>query len=153
MKKIGQYFSVCLNIFAWQTLILTVVNICFGTGVNMNAESIMQIFAVSFVIALLMFITDIITAKVFDIESMHFAGVTYYIVVGVIEVVSVVLLLGGGVFGWFDFVLSDMLIVFCVIFAVYIMVFVSEWLRMKLASMAINKKIKEINGDEKSDND
>lgn len=139
--KFSYYFSVGTNAFAWQTVILAIINILFGTGISFNAYVVLQCLCVGFASAFLMFFTDMLTAK---------TNLPVKILVDLIDVFLVVLLLGGLAFGWFDFVLSDLLIVAGIIFAVYIVVFAFTVIKEKLDSDYINKVIKERDKNENS---
>lgn len=140
-RKFSYYFSVGTNAFAWQTVILSILNIIFGKGVDFNSYVVLQCLCVGFAIAFIMFFTDKLTMNTnFPIK----------ILVDLIDVSIVVLLLGGIVFKWFDFVFTDLLIVAGVILVVYFIVFAIMILRSKIVSEKINQKIREMNNDENS---
>lgn len=146
MDKIRQFFSLLVNSFTWQVLILAVVNLFFGMGMNFTAVSVLQCFAVALAISLLMLITDIVLTNLFRLKL----SLPIISVIDIAEVFLVVLILGGLVFGWFDFVLTDLLIAAGVIAAVFVIVFATQIFRMKADSAAINKILRERNGNEKS---
>ena len=70
--------------------------------------------------------------------------------IDIAEVFFVVMLAGGVIFGWFEFVLSDLLIATGVIVAVFLIVFVIQVYKMKADSETINNILKERNSNEKS---
>lgn len=146
MDKIRQFFSLLVNSFTWQVLILAVVNLFFGMGMNFTAVSVLQCFAVALAISLLMLITDIVLTDLFKLKL----SLPVISVIDIVEVFLVVLILGGLVFGWFDFVLTDLLIAAGVIAAVFVIVFATQIFRMKADSAAINKILRERNENEKS---
>ena len=127
-------------------LILAAVNLFFGKGINFTAVSVLQCFAVALAISLLMLITDIVLTDLFKLKL----SLPVISVIDIAEVFLVVLILGGLVFGWFDFVLTDLLIAAGVIAAVFVIVFATQIFRMKADSAAINKILRERNGNEKS---
>ncbi|MGN0499560.1 MAG: DUF3021 family protein [Ruminococcus sp.] len=146
MDKIRRFFSLLVNSFTWQVLILAAVNLFFGKGINFTAVSVLQCFAVALAISLLMLITDIVLTDLFKLKL----SLPVISVIDIAEVFLVVLILGGLVFGWFDFVLTDLLIAAGVIAAVFVIVFATQIFRMKADSAAINKILRERNGNEKS---
>ena len=148
MERLGRFFSIFLNSFTWQTLILCVVNICFGNSGEFNAYSVIQCAAVSVIIAVCLLITDIITSYIFKIKL----SLTATLLISIAEVFLIVMLVGGKLFNWFDFVLTDLLIAIGVILAVFFIVFAAQVFRMKADSQLINKILKERNGNEKGDN-
>ena len=146
MNKLSQYFSAFVNSFDWQTIILTFLNVFLGSGFVFNAYSVIQCFIVALVISVLMFVTDIILSNGFKLKlSLLTVSIIY-----ILEVFAVVMVVGGAIFGWFDFVMSDLLIATGVIIAVFLIVFTIQMLRMKADSNTINKILKERNGNEKS---
>ncbi|MGN1467611.1 MAG: DUF3021 family protein [Ruminococcus sp.] len=140
-RKFSYYFSVGTNAFAWQTVILSIINILFGTGVSFNSYVVLQCLCVGFTIAFLMFFTDKLTLK---------TNFPTKILVDLIDVFLVVLIMGGALFKWFEFVLADLAIVAGVILAVYFVVFAITIVRDRIDSDFINKKIKERNKNENS---
>lgn len=146
MDKIRRFFSLLVNSFTWQVLILAAVNLFFGKGINFTAVSVLQCFAVALAISLLMLITDIVLTDLFRLKL----SLPVISVIDIAEVFLVVLILGGVVFGWFDFVLTDLLIAAGVIVAVFVIVFSTQIFRMKADSAAINKILRERNENEKS---
>lgn len=146
MDKIRRFFSLLVNSFTWQVLILAAVNLFFGKGINFTAVSVLQCFAVALAISLLMLITDIVLTDLFKLKL----SLPVISVIDIAEVFLVVLILGGLVFGWFDFVLTDLLIAAGVIAAVFVIVFATQIFRMKADSAAINKILRERNENEKS---
>lgn len=148
MNKLSQYLSVFVNSFTWQTLILAIVNKCFGASEAFDTNVVLQCCVVSVVITILMLLTEILLTKILKVNLSLIACA----IVDVIEVLFVVISLGGLVFNWFEFVLIDMLIVFAVVFIVFFLAFVSVLINMKADSVAINKKIQELNSDEESNN-
>lgn len=146
MDKIRRFFSIFVNSFTWQVLILAAVNLFFGKGINFTAVSVLQCFAVALAISLLMLITDIVLTDLFRLKL----SLPVISVIDIAEVFLVVLILGGLVFGWFDFVLTDLLIAAGVIVVVFVIVFATQIFRMKADSAAINKILRERNGNEKS---
>ena len=119
---------------------------CFGSGFVFNAYSVIQCFIVALVISVLMFVTDLILSNGFKLKlSLLTVSIIY-----ILEVFAVVMVVGGAIFGWFDFVMSDLLIATGVIIAVFLIVFTIQMLRMKADSNTINKILKERNGNEKS---
>lgn len=146
MDKIRRFFSLLVNSFTWQVLILAAVNLFFGKGMNFTAVSVLQCFAVALAISLLMLITDIVLTDLFKLKL----SLPVISVIDIAEVFLVVLILGGLVFGWFDFVLTDLLIAAGVIVAVFVIVFSTQIFRMKADSAAINKILRERNENEKS---
>ena len=118
----------------------------FGSGFVFNAYSVIQCFIVALVISVLMFVTDLILSNGFKLKlSLLTVSIIY-----ILEVFAVVMVVGGAIFGWFDFVMSDLLIATGVIIAVFLIVFTIQMLRMKADSNTINKILKERNGNEKS---
>lgn len=146
MDKIRRFFSLLVNSFTWQVLILAAVNLFFGKGMNFTAVSVLQCFAVALAISLLMLITDIVLTDLFKLKL----SLPVISVIDIAEVFLVVLILGGVVFGWFDFVLTDLLIAAGVIVAVFVIVFSTQIFIMKADSAAINKILRERNENEKS---
>ena len=146
MDKIRRFFSLLVNSFTWQVLILAAVNLFFGKGMNFTAVSVLQSFAVALAISLLMLITDIVLTDLFKLKL----SLPVIAVIDIAEVFLVVLMLGGLVFGWFDFVLTDLLIAAGVIAAVFVIVFATQIFIMKADSAAINKILRERNENEKS---
>lgn len=146
MDKIRRFFSILVNSFTWQVLILAALHLFFGMGINFTAVSVLECFAVALAVSLLMLITDIIITDLFKLKL----SLPVISVIDIAEVFLVVLILGGLVFGWFDFVLTDLLIVAGVIVAVFVIVFATQIFRMKADSAAINKILRERNGNEKS---
>lgn len=146
MDKIRRFFSIFVNSFTWQVIILAVVNLFFGMGMNFTAVNVLQCFAVALAISLLMLITDIVLTDLFKLKL----SLPVTSVIDIAEVFLVVLILGGLVFGWFDFVLTDLLIAAVVIAAVFVIVFATQIFRMKADSAAINKILRERNENEKS---
>lgn len=146
MDKIRRFFSLLVNSFTWQVLILAAVNLFFGKGMNFTAVSVLQCFAVALAISLLMLITDIVLTDLFNLKL----SLPIISVIDIAEVFFVVLILGGLVFGWFNFVLTDLLIAAGVIVAVFVIVFATQIFIMKADSAAINKILRERNGNEKS---
>ena len=144
MNKLSQFFSVFVNSFAWQTLILALLNVFLGSGFVFNAYSVIQCFIVALVISVLMFVTDMILSKGFKLSLLTVS------IIDILEVFAVVMVVGGAIFGWFDFVMSDLLIAAGVIIAVFLIVFTIHMLRMKADSNTINKILKERNSNEKS---
>ena len=144
MNKLSQFFSVFVNSFAWQTLILALLNVFLCNGFVFNAYSVIQCFIVALVISVLMFVTDMILSNGFKLK------LSLLTVIDILEVFAVVMVVGGAIFGWFDFVMSDLLIAAGVIIAVFLIVFTIHMLRMKADSNTINKILKERNSNEKS---
>ena len=140
MNKLSQFFSVFVNSFAWQTLILALLNVFLGSGFVFNAYSVIQCFIVALVISVLMFVTDMILSKGFKLKL----SLLTVSIIDILEVFAVVMVVGGAIFGWFDFVMSDLLI------AAGFIVFTIHMLRMKADSNTINKILKERNSNEKS---
>ena len=68
MNKLSQFFSVFVNSFAWQTLILALLNVFLGSGFVFNAYSVIQCFIVALVISVLMFVTDMILSNGFKLK-------------------------------------------------------------------------------------
>ena len=145
MNKLSQFFSVFVNSFAWQTLILALLNVFLGSGFVFNAYSVIQCFIVALVISVLMFVTDMILSNGFKLKL----SLLTVSIIDILEVFAVVMVVGGAIFGWFDFVMSDLLIAAGVI-AVFLIVFTIHMLRMKADSNMINKILKERNSNEKS---
>ena len=145
MNKLSQIFSAFVNSFAWQTLILALLNVFLGSGFVFNAYSVIQCFIVALVISVLMFVTDMILSNGFKLKL----SLLTVIIIDILEVFAVVMVVGGAIFGWFDFVMSDLLIAAGVIIAVFLIVFTIQMLRMKADSNTINKILKERNGNEK----
>lgn len=145
MNKLSQFFSVFVNSFAWQTLILALLNVFLGSGF-FNAYSVIQCFIVALVISVLMFVTDMILSNGFKLKL----SLLTVSIIDILEVFAVVMVVGGAIFGWFDFVMSDLLIAAGVIIAVFLIVFTIHMLRMKADSNTINKILKERNSNEKS---
>ena len=146
MDKIRRFLSIFVNSFTWQVIILAVIHLFFGLGINFTAVSVMQCFAVALVISLLMLITDIVLTDLLKLKL----SLPVISVIDIAEVFLVVLILGGLVFGWFDFVLADLLIAAGIIVAVFITVFATQIFRMKADSATINKILRERNENEKS---
>lgn len=146
MNKLSQSFSVFVNSFAWQTLILALLNVFLGSGFVFNAYSVIQCFIVALVISVLMFVTDMILSNGFKLKL----SLLTVSIIDILEVFAVVMVVGGAIFGWFDFVMSDLLIAAGVIIAVFLIVFTIHMLRMKADSNMINKILKERNSNEKS---
>ena len=122
------------------------LNVFLGSGFVFNAYSVIQCFIVALVISVLMFVTDMILSNGFKLKlSLLTVSIIY-----ILEVFAVVMVVGGAIFGWFDFVMSDLLIAAGVIIAVFLIVFTIQMLRMKADSNTINKILKERNGNEKS---
>ena len=116
MNKLSQFFSVFVNSFAWQTLILALLNVFLGSGFVFNAYSVIQCFIVALVISVLMFVTDMILSKGFKLKL----SLLTVSIIDILEVFAVVMVVGGAIFGWFDFVMSDLLIAAGVIIAVFL---------------------------------
>lgn len=146
MNKLSQFFSVFVNSFAWQTLILALLNVFLGSGFVFNAYSVIQCFIVALVISVLMFVTDMILSNGFKLKL----SLLTVSIIDILEVFAVVMVVGGAIFGWFDFVMSNLLIAAGVIIAVFLIVFTIHMLRMKADSNTINKMLKERNSNEKS---
>ena len=144
MNKLSQFFSVFVNSFAWQTLILALLNVFLGSGFVFNAYSVIQCFIVALVISVLMFVTDMSNGFKLKLSLLTVS------IIDILEVFAVVMVVGGAIFGWFDFVMSDLLIAAGVIIAVFLIVFTIHILRMKADSNTINKILKERNSNEKS---
>ena len=138
MNKLSQFFSVFVNSFAWQTLILALLNVFLGSGFVFNAYSVIQCFIVA--------LTDMILSNGFKLKL----SLLTVSIIDILEVFAVVMVVGGAIFGWFDFVMSDLLIAAGVIIAVFLIVFTIHMLRMKADSNTINKILKERNSNEKS---
>ena len=138
MNKLSQFFSVFVNSFAWQTLILALLNVFLGSGFVFNAYSVIQCFIVALVISVLMFVTDMILSNGFKLKL----SLLTVSIIDILEVFAVVMVVGGAIFGWFDFVMSDLLIAAGVIIAVFLIVFTIHMLRMKADSNTINKILK-----------
>ena len=93
-----------------------------------------------------MFVTDMILSNGFKLKL----SLLTVSIIDILEVFAVVMVVGGAIFGWFDFVMSDLLIAAGVIIAVFLIVFTTHMLRMKADSNTINKILKERNSNEKS---
>lgn len=149
MNKLSQFFSIFVNSFTWQTIILALVNILLNNSSGFNAYSVIQCFIVSLAISALLLVTDIILSNGFKLKlSLLTASL-----IDIAEVFFVVMLVGGVIFGCFEFVLSDLLIAVGVIIAVFLIVFVIQVYKMKADSETINKILKERNSNEKGNRD
>ena len=130
-EKINHYISVLVHSFTWQTLILSLIN---WDSYLINAQEVLQYFAVSVAITLLMAITDIFTLK---------RSLPVIILTDLLDIAVVVFGLGGGVFKWFDFNLETILPIVGIIVFIYFIIFGLMMFQMKMDSDHINKKIKE----------
>lgn len=91
------------------------LNVFLGSGFVFNAYSVIQCFIVALVISVLMFVTDMILSKGFKLKL----SLLTVSIIDILEVFAVVMVVGGAIFGWFDFVMSDLLIAAGVIIAVF----------------------------------
>ena len=130
-EKINHYISVLVHSFTWQTLILSLIN---WDSYLINAQEVLQYFAVSVAITLLMAITDIFTLK---------RSLPVIILTDLLDIAVVVFGLGGAVFKWFDFNLENILPIIGIIVIIYFIIFGLMMFQMKKDSDHINKKIKE----------
>lgn len=98
MNKLSRIFSVFVNSFAWQTLILALLNVFLGSGFFVfNAYSVIQCFIVALVISVLMFVTDMILSNGFKLKL----SLLTVSIIDILEVFAVVMVVGGAIFGWF----------------------------------------------------
>ncbi len=139
--KFNHYLTVLVHSFTWQTLILSLIN---WDSSQIDSHDVLQFFAVSVAITVLMAITDIFTFK---------CSLPIIILADLLDIAVVVFGLGGYVFKWFEFEWQAVLPVIGVIILIYFVIFGFLMLQMKKDSEHINIKIKEKFGKENSDNE
>ena len=130
-EKFSHYLTVLVHTFTWQTLILSLIN---WDSYIVNAQEVLQFFAVSVAITVLMAVTDIFTLK---------RSVPIIIFAELADIAIAVFGLGGYVFKWFDFTLENILPIVGLIVIIYFIIFGLMMIQMKKDSDQINKKIKE----------
>lgn len=137
LNKIKFYLMSCFVSFTIADLVLSVLNIMDRVGMYVNLE----IFAVCFCIALVMFILDVVGSNLNRpvLMLLQFA-----------DVVISVLGLGGFVFGWFPISLEYILLAFMILTFVYIVTCLLIFGFDKITENEINKKISERKGGNKN---
>lgn len=140
-EKFNYYITIMVHTFTWQTLILSLIN---WDTYRIDSQEVLQYFAVSVAITVLMAITDIFTLK---------CSLPIIILADLLDIAVIVFGLGGGVFKWFNFNWQTILPIAGIIVLIYFLIFGFFMLQMKKDSEHINIKIKEKFGKENSDNE
>lgn len=145
MAKLKYYMNIFFSSYTIASLVVAFINV-LHRPTNFGVEWIFQMALLCFVITFLMFITDIVSEKIFkDIP------IFVFILIGLIEVSACVLLMGGLWFEWFmlnvDWILKVIVIDTVIYFSVFGIMFFQE----KKSAESINKIIK--NGRNKNGKD
>lgn len=138
-KRAKKYFvSYCIS-YTIANLILSIMNYSETIHIYDNVWILnIELSAVCFIIAVLMFFTDFATDPSGEdkITPLGFA-------LGFIDVAVPVLGLGGSVFKWFNLFSKEIIYPLCIIAAVYLATLLLFIINEKITENAINRKINE----------
>lgn len=141
-ERIKYYFSICCISFTILELILSTLNATISLMSSNLWINNIEMFAVCFCIAALMFFTDIFTKNFSKPLS---------IVIDLIDVSVPVFGLGGFIFHWFPIEWQSILMVFGVLTFVYLAVYGIMYINSVITSKSINQKIIKRKGEHKND--